>query len=433
MSDKHTEVLTPAAREPAVVDDARLAPGAIVGSWRISSLIAAGGCGVVYAARHPVLDREAAIKVLHAELASSPIMVDRFVREARAVNQIRHPNIVDIFDFGTLADGRPYFIMELLAPDDLEQRVAASGRLVVAEVVAILAPICLALDATHRAGYIHRDLKARNIGFAAGPGRTWIPKLLDFGIAKLLDHERDGVTATVRVGTPHCMSPEQIRGERVDPRTDVYALGVLLHHLLTGRYPFDAANAAEIERLHLEAPPPAPSRLAPVPPALDALVIRALAKSADARPSVRELLAVLTEAAPAAPIQRDAIAIRVALDIPPVFDDDDLEAAAVVTELAVTRLAAAGFTPVVVTATSVLAAHVIEGAADAAHAHAVALARSIEAELEAALALAVVATRPTPRTPIVTRVVVHAAPIELASDTGALVGGPLLDVHTWPR
>ncbi len=431
MADKQTEVLAPTARDVATRDGGRLAPGAPVGSWRISSLIAAGGCGVVYAARHAVLERVAAIKVLHAELAGSPTMVARFVGEARAVNQIRHPNIIDIFDFGALGDGRPYFVMELLATDDLEQRVAASGRLRVAEVAAILTPICLALDATHRAGYIHRDLKARNIGFATGPHGTWIPKLLDFGIAKLLEDDRDGVTATIRVGTPHCMSPEQIRGERVDARTDVYALGVLLHHLLTGRYPFEAPDAAEIERLHLEAPPPSPSRLAPVPAALDALVTRALAKSPDARPSLRELLAALAEASPGAPLRRDAIAIRVALEVPAAFDDDDLETAAAATEHAVTRLSAAGFAPVLVTATSVLAAHVVDGPLDAAHAHAVDVARALEAEL--AIELAVAATRPTPRTPIVTRVVVHAAPVELAVDTGALVGGPLLDVHTWPR
>ena len=446
MADKPTDVLAPAARRAYAAPGDRLTAGTLVGSWRLGATIASGGCGVVYAARHPVLDRVAAVKVLHAELASSPTMVDRFVREARAVNQIRHPNIVDIFDFGMLLDGRPYFVMELLAPDDLERRVAASGRLVVAEVVAILTPICLALDAAHRAGYVHRDLKARNIGFATGPDGSWIPKLLDFGIAKLLEDEVDGATATIRIGTPHCMSPEQIRGDRVDARTDVYALGVLLHHLLTGRYPFDAADAAEIERMHLEAPPPAPSRLAPVPAALDALVLRALAKDPAARPSLREVMAVLGDAAPSAPVRRDAVAIHVALDVPAAFDDDDLEAAAAATELAVTRLAAAGFQPVLITGTSVLAALVVDGtapsagrghapgvdgAADAAHARAVALAGALEAEL--ARAIAPGATRPSPRPPILTRVVVHAAPIDVAIDTGALVGGPVLDLHTWPR
>jgi protein kinase-like protein len=437
MANKETEVLSPPPVRLAGAASDLLPAGTLAGSWRITSMIAAGGCGVVYAARHPVLDRIAAVKVLHAELASSPSMVDRFVREARAVNQIRHPNIVDIFDFGTLADGRPFFVMELLAPDDLEQRIAVSGRLMFAEILAIMTPICLALDAAHRAGYIHRDLKARNIGFAVGPDGALIPKLLDFGIAKLLDDGRDGATGTIRVGTPHCMSPEQIRGERVDARTDVYALGVLLHHLLTGRYPFESDDRAEMERLHLEAPAPVPSRLAPVSPALDALVTRALAKTAAARPaSVRELLGLLAAAAPQLPVRRrDAVAIRVVLDVPEPFDDDDLDAAAAATEQAVTLLGLGGFTPVIVTSTSVLAAQVIDDAPDAAttaaataHDRAHALAASLATSLAGALV-----TRPRARPSITARVAVHAAPIELAEDTGVFVGGALLDDHSWPR
>jgi serine/threonine-protein kinase len=416
--DRGTEVLAPPIRLAPPAD--RLATGALAGSWRIASQIAVGGCGVVYSARHVVLDRLAAVKVLHAELASSPVMVDRFVREARAVNAIRHPNIVDIFDFGHLPDGRPYFVMELLAPGDLEQRIAASGRLVVAEVVAILTPICDALDAAHRAGYVHRDLKARNIGFA--PGVDGAPKLLDFGIAKLLEDDAAGATATIRVGTPYCMAPEQIRGERVDARTDVYALGVLLHHLLTGRYPFDAADPAEIERLHLEAPPPAPSRLAPVPPALDGLVTRALAKAPAGRPSVRELVAGLTAAAPGAPARRDAVAIHVAIEVPERFDDADLDRAADAAERATTQLAAAGYAPVVATATSVLAARVVDPTSTGPAA--LAAARALAADLAAQLAPAI--------SPLAARVAVHAAPVELA-ESGALVGGPLLDLHTWPR
>ena len=297
-----TEMLGPRSRSRRGGPGDRLAAGSVAGAWRVEDLIAAGGCGAVYRARHAVLGRAAALKVLHAELAASPVMVERFVREARAINRIRHPGIVDVFDFGTLADGRPFFAMELLAVDNLEDRIDHGGRLTLPEVVAVLAPICRALAAAHRAGYVHRDLKARNIGFARDEHGADVPRLLDFGIAKLLEEPAGGgSTGTVRLGTPHCMSPEQIRGERVDPRTDVYALGVLLHHLVTGVYPFDSQESAEVERLHLEAPPPRPSRLAPVGAAIDALVARAMAKDRAARPEgALAFLAELEHAAAAA-------------------------------------------------------------------------------------------------------------------------------------
>jgi len=424
-TDDDTEPLVRSPGLPAGEPGDPLPPGTPAGSWRLTARIAAGGCGVVYAARHPVLDRVAAVKVLHAELASSPIMVDRFVREARAVNQIRHPNIVDIFDFGALGDGRPFLVMELLGARDLEQRIADSGRLTLDEILAITAPICSALDAAHRAGYIHRDLKARNIGFAADAGGAEIPKLLDFGIAKLLEDGRDGATGTIRVGTPHCMSPEQIRGERVDARTDVYALGVLLHHMLTGRYPFEADGPAELERLHLEAPAPAPSRLVPVSPALDAVVTRALAKTAALRPgSAGELLGELTAAARAPGPRRAAagVAIHVTLELPARFDDHDLDDAAVATERCTALLAAHGFAAVLVTATSVLAARLGEPAAGSAS------ARRVAALLELALA-----TRPRARPQVTARIAVRAAPVEVEAETGAFTGGPLLDLEAWPR
>src|SRR5215218_4249978 len=153
MTERKTDVLAPRAGAGPGSDGELLAIGSPVGSWRITSRIAAGGFGVVYAARHAVLERVAAVKVLHAVMAASPVMVDRFVREARAVNHIKHPNIIDIFDFGALPDGRPFFVMELLEPGDLQQRIDACGRLTIAEVVAILTPVCRALDAAHRAGY----------------------------------------------------------------------------------------------------------------------------------------------------------------------------------------------------------------------------------------------------------------------------------------
>jgi len=424
MSERETDVLVqPVAPAP---DDAPLAVGSMAGSWRITSLIAEGGCGVVYAARHDVVDRIAAVKVLHAELAASQAMVDRFVREARAVNQIRHPNIIDIFDFGALPDGRPFLVMELLEPGDLQQRIETCGRLTIPEVLAIMTPVCNALEAAHRAGYVHRDLKARNIGFALATDGIETVKLLDFGVAKLLEDGGEGVTGTVRVGTPHSMSPEQIRGEPVDGRTDVYALGVLLYHLLVGRYPFDAGDATEIERLHLEAPPPIPSRLAPVPVAFDAIVQRALSKTPGERPAtVREFLDLVIAAAGSGRVRRaDAIAIQVVFDVPEDFEDADLDDAAAAADRAATLLSEHGYQPVLVTSTSVLAADLVGADPDAARARAATTAGELERTL---------ATRPEARSAVTPRISVHSDSAKIADDTGAFVGGPLLDVDTWPR
>jgi tRNA A-37 threonylcarbamoyl transferase component Bud32 len=416
MADRETDVLAQPRRVVATARD-ELAPGTLAGSWRITSMIAAGGCGVVYQARHEVLERVAAVKVLHGELAASPAMVDRFVREARAVNHIRHPNIVDIFDFGTLPDGRPFFVMELLQPGDLQQRMDAVGRLTIAEALAIMTPVCHALDAAHRAGYIHRDLKARNIGFALAPDGIEVVKLLDFGVAKLLETDH-AMTGTVRVGTPHCMSPEQIRGEAVDARTDVYALGILLYHLLVGRYPFEAPDAAEIERLHLEAPPPVPSRFAPVPPSFDALITRALSKTPTDRPaSVCEFLEALTSAGAAGRVrQADAIAIRVVVEVPESCDPDDLERMTEAADHATTVLVDHGFAPVLVTGSSVLAADLLGDDPTTVRARAGAAATALQDALA----------------PHRHAIAVHEDTAEVADDTGELVGGPLLDVQTWP-
>jgi serine/threonine-protein kinase len=425
MTNRETDALAPRTGASPGPDGELLASGSAVGSWRITSLIAVGGCGVVYAARHGVLERIAAVKVLHSELAASPAMVDRFVREARAVNHIKHPNIIDIFDFGALPDGRPFFVMELLEPNDLQQRIDACGRLTIAEVVAILSPLCHALDAAHRAGYIHRDLKARNIGFAVAPGGGEIVKLLDFGVAKLLEADRE-MTGTIRVGTPHCMSPEQIRGEPVDARTDVYALGVLLFHLLVGRYPFEAGNVVEIERLHLEGPPPMPSRFAPVPVAFDAIIARALAKQPAERPgSVTEFLDLVTAAAAVGRVRCvAAIAIRVVLELPERFADEDLEDAAAAAEHATEVVREHGFAPVLVTGTAVIAADLVGDDPAIARERAAAAAAAVDRAL---------AGRPGARPAVIGRISVHEDTAEVAEQTGAFVGGPLLDLHTWPR
>jgi eukaryotic-like serine/threonine-protein kinase len=255
-----------------------------VGEHVLGARLGAGGSGVVYAAVHAASGSAAAVKVLGREMIGSPEAIERFAREARAANLIGHPNIVHVYGIGRLADGRPYLVMELLEGATLDRIVESSGRVASEEVLEIIEPVCAALAAAHAKGIVHRDLKPSNVMVAAGAEGRAI-KLLDFGIAKLVDASSSGriTRAGHRLGTPQTMAPEQIRGEDVDARADVYALGVLLFYLVTGRFPFQGPSQVELEHLHLEAPPPVTSQFAPVSPALDAIVQRCLAKAPDAR------------------------------------------------------------------------------------------------------------------------------------------------------
>ena len=283
----------------APVDADALAPGTLAGPYVLKREIASGGGGTVYEAHHKVLGRKAAVKVLRRQLAASPQMVTRFVREAQAVNMIKHPAIVDIFEFDTLPDGRPFYVMELLEGTDVRSLLNDRGRFSPAEVLEILEPVCSALQVAHEHGIVHRDLKASNIFVSTG-GEKRVIKLLDFGIAKLMhpDASEAGLTVVgTRLGTSYTMAPEQIRGDGVDPRTDIYALGVVLYHLLAGQYPFRAETMTDIERMHLEAPPPRPSQAAPVSPAFDPIVLRCMEKTADRRyQSVKAFIEALREA-----------------------------------------------------------------------------------------------------------------------------------------
>jgi eukaryotic-like serine/threonine-protein kinase len=285
----------------AAVDADALSPGTIAGAYVLKKEIASGGGGTVYEAQHKVLGRRAAVKVLRRQLAASPQMVTRFVREAQAVNMIKHPAIVDIYEFDTLPDGRPFYVMELLDGTDVRSMLNERGRFTPTEVLEILEPVCSALQVAHEHGIVHRDLKASNIFMAnVGAGEKRTIKLLDFGIAKLMhpDASEAGLTVVgTRLGTSYTMAPEQIRGDGVDPRTDIYALGVVLYHLLTGQYPFRAETMTDIERQHLEAPPPRPSQAAPIPLAFDAIVLRCMEKTPARRfQSAKAFLEALREA-----------------------------------------------------------------------------------------------------------------------------------------
>jgi len=287
---------TPPRAPPSRV---QLAPGALAGEYMLKAVLASGGHGAVYEAEHRILGRRAAVKVLHPHLTDQGEMLQRFVREARVVNQIRHPNIVDVYDFGMLQDGSPYYVMELLPGRTLSQMLTARGRLSPERAMAFLEPVCAALEAAHRAGVVHRDLKASNVAVVSEADPP-VVKLLDFGIAKLIHPEpgQEGLTvAGQRLGTSQAMAPEQFRGGAIGPTTDIYALGVLLYQMLTGHYPYQSEDRMEVERMHLEAPPPRPSASAPVPPAVDAVVLRCLEKEAERRfQDVASFRAALREA-----------------------------------------------------------------------------------------------------------------------------------------
>ncbi|MBS1124219.1 MAG: uncharacterized protein H6Q90_6447 [Deltaproteobacteria bacterium] len=270
--------------------------GTMVGEYQIQGLLGEGGMGRVWKAVHPVIAKQAAVKVLHPELSVNRQAVERFVQEARAVNQIGHPNIVDIFAFGTLPDGRCYFVMEQLRGESLRERIARQLPSI-GEALGILDTIAMALEAAHETSIIHRDLKPDNVFLVETRGERPTVKLLDFGIAKLLgnDEGRAERTQTGNVlGTPAYISPEQARGIGVDHRTDIYALGALAFELLTARLPFPATNAADMIAQHLYQPPPSPRAVNPyIPVELDALVMCMLAKDANHRPTlaiVREQL-----------------------------------------------------------------------------------------------------------------------------------------------
>jgi hypothetical protein len=271
--------------------------GDAIGSYKIVRKIGKGGMGVVYLATHSVLGRPAAVKVLLPELSLNRDMVGRFFNEARAAASIRHPGIVDLYDFGFAADGSGYIAMELLEGETLRSRLRRRGRLPVGAAIEIGRQIAAALQAAHDKGITHRDLKPDNVFLAVDPEIAERVKLLDFGIAKLVNEAGGTRTQTgVVMGTPVYMSPEQCRGAAtLDSRADLYSLGCVLYELVAGRPPFVADSAGDIMAHHLYfQPDPVRSHDASVPESLDALIMALLAKDPAMRPaSAAEVSAIL--------------------------------------------------------------------------------------------------------------------------------------------
>lgn len=283
--------------------DPDLSVGTKVGEYVIERKLGAGTFGAVYGAIQPLIGKQVAVKVLSRKYSADPSVVSRFIAEARAVNQIRHKNIIDIFSFGQIEDGRHYHVMELLEGETLDVYVRRQGgRVGITDLIPIMRGLGRALDAAHASGIAHRDLKPANVFLGHDEEGRAFPKLLDFGIAKLLtdDLPKQHSTATgAAVGTPDYMSPEQCQGPNVDHRTDVYSFGVMLFQLMTGHLPFKGASVVELLMKHMTAPAPKPSEVAPdLDVALDAPVLAMLAKAPDERPpSLAAAMAQFEEAA----------------------------------------------------------------------------------------------------------------------------------------
>jgi len=266
--------------------------GTTLGSYRLVQQIGAGGMGRVFIAEHALLGRQVALKVLRSELSGNIEAVKRFFAEARAVNRIKHENIIEISDFVANARGPSFYIMELLQGTTLRVLQSQEGLLSVPRALRIVVQVCRGVGAAHAASVIHRDLKPDNVFLIERDGQADFVKLLDFGVAKLTsatleDASTYKTSAGMVVGTPDYMAPEQALGQPVDHRADIYSIGVILFELLVGRRPFVARTAREVMVQHMVTPAPGFATINPaleLPLELEDLVLHCLKKDPHERP-----------------------------------------------------------------------------------------------------------------------------------------------------
>lgn len=285
-------VLTNEQRERAT-GPRELQQNDVVDHYRVLERLGVGGMGRVYKVEHLTLGRPYALKVLHSEtFRRDPRSIDRFVREARAASRIRHPNIIDVFDFGYLPDGRPYFVMELLESRSLSRMIDEQGPLELERALLFSRQLVDALRAAHEAGVIHADVTPSNILIAGER-----VKLVDFGLAELLEAQQIDETATHLLGTPRYVAPERLLGRASSEACDQYSLGVVMFEMIAGITPFHSPDIRTLCRQHIQEPPP--SVLSPysaVPPQLDRMLLRCLEKAPQQRfPNMAALAAELDQ------------------------------------------------------------------------------------------------------------------------------------------
>ncbi|MDB4957382.1 MAG: Serine/threonine-protein kinase PknB [Myxococcales bacterium] len=273
--------------------------GDVFGNYRVLEPLGEGGMGTVFRVEHTVLGRNYALKVLRSKVIDrDPTAAQRFLREARAASRVRHPNIVDVFDFGHLPDGRPFFVMEILEGESLTDRVAR-GALEPGEVVALARQMAMALAAVHDHGVIHADVTPSNALVVAGasPSDPITVKLVDFGLAAIAGEAFDSEEQDFVLGTPAYISPEQLRGLAATDRSDQYGLGAVLFEMLSGHPPYEHEDLRELCLMHINAPvPEVTSPHGPLPPKLADVITTCLQKSPQQRfPGMRAMIAALDE------------------------------------------------------------------------------------------------------------------------------------------
>lgn len=277
----------------------------VEGRYRIESVIGQGSAGTVYRAVQELIGREVAIKVLHDYLVSDDEFIKRFRQEAKASSRLSHPNIITIYDFGLLPKtNRPYIAMDLLRGTPLSDVIAERSHLPMDEAIPILVQVCSALGEAHRQGVVHRDVKPENIVLVERSGQRQFPIVVDFGIARLAKDESDvaKITRTGTVcGSPTYMSPEQCTSSKVDHRSDIYSMGIVIYETLTGTVPFMSDELAKVMAMHLTDPPRPINRVRSdlhFPQKLEEVVNKALSKNPDERYQTTDQLAeALQEAA----------------------------------------------------------------------------------------------------------------------------------------